>query len=355
MYDSQKVYFRLNLHPVTTLSPSGKKIVEKAMQEKGPKRFFFHKDLYTTNPLGLENDEIEKYLFGKIDTTGAKALSALISPNWVKELHPYFRHVFEYMDAQKLRTPKGLSWIEQVLKCRSQIELMVAMQSIRKMNCTTWCEGVLEIVSAHDSSIKFIVSDNPVTSYNPECYPGSKYCKFPHDPSILLKGTRTIFPVDLNNCFILTNLEYAEKQGKNRALENRTNPRYFDNTLVRYDKIIRTRKLSDNMVDQINYIIKKRAHNYIAAADQDWLYPERRLKNSDWRSFNKVLLPPQKELFGFGGEIFVGGKDGELIMTQDAFGRKPKNKKKWEQKEKEIKRANEMFQNALKKLKNSVS
>ncbi len=351
MFSGQREYSLLDVSPAVSYLKNGKQIKKNNIQEKGPKRFFFYKDLYTTKIFGEENDEIEKYLFGKIDSTGAKALKALVSPNWAKELHPYFISVFEYMDAQKIRTPKGLAWIKGMLKSRNQIELMLQMQKIRKLNCTTWCEGVLEIVCASSSLTKFIVSDNPVTTYNPECYPMSKHCKFPNEPSIFFKGTRTIFPLDLNHCFILTNLEYAKKQGKQRALQNRTNPRFFDNTLARYDTIIRKRSVSEKQVNQINYILKKRSQKYIAAADPEWLFPEKNLTTTNWRSFDKTLLPPKSGLFGFGGEVFIGGKDGKLIMTQDEYGRKPTNKDEWEQKEREVERMQFLLKKVLKRKK----
>ena len=69
MYDTQKSYIRLDTKPEIIKLKTGKIIHKNFIQNKGPKRFFFHKDLYTTNPLGQENDEIEKFLFGKIDST----------------------------------------------------------------------------------------------------------------------------------------------------------------------------------------------------------------------------------------------------------------------------------------------
>ncbi len=85
------------------------------------------------------------------------------------------------------------------------------------MYCTMWVEASMEIVSANDAGVKFLVSDNPVTLYNSAYYPASKKCKFPFDPGIELKGTRTVLPLDLNHCAILTNLEYARSPGKLKA------------------------------------------------------------------------------------------------------------------------------------------
>ena len=59
--------------------------------------------------------------------------------------------------------------------------------------------------------------------------------------------------------------------------------------------------------------MKNRATKYIAAANQDWLFPERYLKKSDWRSLDKVFVSKSTKLFGVDREIFIGGKDGKLI------------------------------------------
>ena len=73
---------------------------------------------------------------------------------------------FEYLDTQKIRTPKGLDWLSAQYPRLTQNDLMFEMQGIRMMHCTIWTEGVREIVSAQDAEVKFIVSDHPVTIYN---------------------------------------------------------------------------------------------------------------------------------------------------------------------------------------------
>lgn len=121
----QKAYHRLNLNPKTEETPSGKLVqTEKELVIKGPSRFFYETDLYTTKYFGIENDDIESYLFGNIDSKGSLALPALVSENWMSELHPHFIAFFEYMDAQKLRTPKGLHWITELLKPKNYNDLV---------------------------------------------------------------------------------------------------------------------------------------------------------------------------------------------------------------------------------------
>ena len=87
---------------------------------------------------------------------------------------------------------------------------MYEMQSLRQMNSTMWIEAVREIVSTENSGVKFIVSDHPVTVYNPACQPSSENNTYPNDPTIAWMGSQTILTLDENHCLILTNLEYAK-------------------------------------------------------------------------------------------------------------------------------------------------
>jgi hypothetical protein len=353
MLEGQSAYYRLDLSPECIPTPSGKVIRKGEILHKGPTKFFYEIDLYTARYLNAVNDDIEKYLFGIIDTDGAKAISAMSSPNWMQEIHDHVINYYEYMDAQRLRTPKGLAWLIEVLKPKDYNDLLFSMQAIRRMHCTMWAEASMEVVSAEGSNIKFIVSDNPVTLYNSAFYPANSLCRFPFDPGIELKGTRTIFPLDLNHCAILTNLEYARSPGPYKADKPRTNPRFFDQTIINYDKIIRERSFSEQQVLAVNYILKARAHKYIAAAREDWLYPEKSLKTKNWRSLDKIFVSKSFKLLGRGGEIFIGGKDGRLLATQDEFGRKPRSRSEWLKKEKEIQEMHAHVMKLLKKEKES--
>ncbi len=111
------------------------------------------------------NDEVERKLFGDIDTRGAQAVRAFWGED-ASDWHRHFTTFFEYLDIQKIRTPKGLDWLSAQYPRLTQNDLMIEMQGIRMMHCTIWTEGVREIVSAQDSDVKFILSDHPVTIYN---------------------------------------------------------------------------------------------------------------------------------------------------------------------------------------------
>ena len=281
-----------------------------------PAQCFYKKDLYTTYLGTKGSDDIEKKLFGDIDDTGAIAVKAYLTDDH-SEWHSSFESLFFYLDAQKIRTPKGLDWIKNHYFDLTQNQLMIEMQSITRLHCTLWMEGIRELVSAEDSEVKFIISDHPVTVYNYACPPDSKECQYPNDPDISLKGTQTIFPLDKNRCLILTNQEYAQNPYTVDPLEQRTNPTKLRSSLVSTIDFIHHRKLNSDEVSQINYIIKKKSKESIAAGAEDWLYPEKSV-DVPWSDLRHVLFPPRQ---GFTNEILAKFNDGS-VYYQDAFGRK---------------------------------
>lgn len=316
--DSKRPLYYLDLNPERTILPTGEVVGPPALQKNSPKNCFWARDLYTTTFGNIPNDEIERFLFGAIDNDGANALRAVVDGD-LRKIHDLFRRFFEYLDAQKLRTPKGLDWIQTHYPQLTQLDLMGEMQHLRQMHVTMWLEAVREIVSAEQSDVKFVISDHPITIYHLASPPESDTCKYPNDPDVTLRGSQTLFPLDQNHCLILTNLEYAREPDRTDLMEPRVNARHFGHTIARIDNWIRARRLSAGEVTSINYILKSRARRFVAAAEESWLYPEK-VASGDWKSHSGVLLPPKKELWRFGGEIYVGHKDGTSDY-QDAFGR----------------------------------
>ena len=315
---SQTTLHRLDQTPPEKTLPDGRTILQKALEPQSPTQCFVERDLYTTR-FGRElSDEIERVLFGAIDNSGANAVRAFAGGD-PREMHEHFLRFFEYLNAQKLRTPKGLDWIKSRYPTLEQAELMAEMERLRQMHCTMWCECVREVVSAEESDVKFIVTDHPVTVYNSACDPASSACRNPDDPPIDLKGTQTVFALDSNHCLILTNLELAQNPTEADPLERRTNPRFSGETLTMTNAMIRERKLTSGEVIAINTLLKARSRRYLAAYEEDWLFPEK-TKSVSWEEIGKTLLPPKDLLWDFGGEIIVGYKDGSARF-QDAFGR----------------------------------
>ena len=255
----------------------------------------------------IVNDDIEKHLFGILDDQGSKAVRAFALGD-PSEVHQSFQDFFEHMAAQKLRTPKGLDWIRSCYGPLDQIDLMVEMQALRLMHCTMWAEGVREVVSAADSDVKFIVTDHPVTVYNAQIDPASLDCAYPLDPMVSSLGKQTVFALDADTCLIFTHLEYAKEPDRQDLTRLRTNARHLGMGMTRTDAFIRDRRLSCDEVIAINYLLKSRAKRCVAAAKKDWLYPEGHFSGS-WAQIAKVLLP-KSDLWRFGGEIYVGYKDG---------------------------------------------
>lgn len=316
----QSRLFYLNLDPDHQTLPDGRIVSRTALHQWGTKNCFVEYDLYTTRFGSLFNDDVEKYLFGAIDDSGAKAVRAFANDQHT-ELHESFQAFFEYMAAQKLRTPKGLDWIRSCYGELGQTELMIEMQALRLMHCTMWAEGVREIVSAQDSDVKFILTDHPVTVYNPVMDPASRQCAYPQDPQVASLGSQTVFALDANTCLIITNLEYAKDADQQDLTRLRTNARHLGAGMTRTDNVIRERKLRRDEVIMINHLLKSRAKRYIAAAKAEWLYPEQELSGS-WKQITQILLP-KTDLWRFGGEIYVGYADGTSGYW-DEYGRTSK-------------------------------
>lgn len=165
-----------------------KKIQRRPISRKGPYKFLRLTDLYTTQYFGTPNDEIEHKLFGAIDDRGAKAVAMFKEwPN--TELFDFHtaidrRHgnpndhlvgLIDYLDAQKIRTPKGLTLLKTPAAksgfIANQNTLMILMQQWRRFFCTMLAEGFWELVGANNSEHKFVYSDEPVTIYNCNHYP----------------------------------------------------------------------------------------------------------------------------------------------------------------------------------------
>ena len=307
----------LDLKPKQHKLPNGGRVEGRSEFLSPPARCFIETDLYSTFFGSIVDDEIERLLFGQIDTEGAKAIHAFAATDPV-EWHRHFQTLFDYIDIQRLRTPRGLEWLRTNYSHLQQNEMMAEMQGLRAINCSIWVEGVREIVSAEAADTKFLLSDHPVTIYNHALPPTASQCVGSNDPSIALKGSQTIFPLDRNYCLILTNLEYA-KDPETDPHRKRTGARNFRNSLARTDAFIRTRSLSTDEVIGVNHVMKSRARRFVAAGRKEWLYPEKHVSKR-WKNLRQIFLPPSNELFHFGGEIVVGCDSGRSYW-QDEFGR----------------------------------
>ncbi|MEV8468010.1 DUF4238 domain-containing protein [Fluviibacterium sp. DFM31] len=323
-------HFLLDLNPPTFKRPDGTVASGRDLFDAPTSRAFVTQDLYSTF-FGVEvNDEIERMFFGDIDKRGADAVRAFCGDDqgaW----HQHFQDLFEFLDIQKLRTPKGLTWLRQqypeigrlgeVLPGVAQNQLMFEMQGIRMLNVTTWTTGVREIVSAERAGVKFILSDHPVTVYNHAIPPSDARNRYPEDPSTALKGSQTLFPLGPDHLLILTNLEYAKNPGT-RPEEKRTFARNYQSTMVSTINFIRKRYLTDDQVAEVNFVIKARADRYVAGSRREDIFPEKVVSKS-WADLRTTFLPPPDELHRFGGEMYARFENGD-VRYQDKFGRTEK-------------------------------
>lgn len=320
----------LDLNPPTFPRSDGTVAIGRHLFDSPSSRAFVQDDLYSTFFGGKVNDEIERIFFGDIDRRGAEAVRAFCCDDqgaW----HEHFQDLFEFLDIQKLRTPKGLAWLRQqypeigrlgeMLPGVAQNQLMFEMQGIRMLNVTTWTTGVREIVSAEQAGVKFILSDHPVTVYNHAVPPSDARNRHPGDPSPALKGSQTLFPLGPDHLLILTNLEYA-KDPAVRPDVKRTFARNYQPTMVSTIEFIKTRHLTDDQVAEVNFVIKARASRYIAGSRREDLYPEK-VVSKPWADLRATLLPPADQLYRFGGEMFASFENGD-VHYQDEFGRTEK-------------------------------
>lgn len=317
----EKKFFYLDLRPETVVS-KGHQYKRNALLRWGPTNCFFERDLYTTNFGSWESTEIEQKFFGKVDAFGREGVeyfAAFQHPSVdSKALHA----LLPYMSVQKLRTPKGLAYLAKLVRLTDKNHVLFKLQELQQLFCALWTECVWSIADASESNTKFLLSDHPVTVYNQGCFPASKWCHDFNDPDIWLSGTHTLFPLSLDKILILTNLSWVRYPYGN-PLKPRPNPNLFRPAMFNFTQIQTGRKLSEVEVNEINFVIKMRAYRYIAAANKDWLYPEKYLQTQYWNRLGKgYLLMPDPRSVTFSSEIVIGYKDNRSDWF-DAYGRKP--------------------------------
>jgi uncharacterized protein DUF4238 len=321
MRPGQNRYWRLDLYPEKVFRQK----TRRAVHNWSPERVFAQDDLYTTKWGEIINTDIERFFFREFDgPSTARALDFFVSYNHLNFEEGALNVLLPYMSVQKLRTPKGLADLTERSRNNDRNYALLLLQEIQNLYCAIWTEAVWQIADASNSPTKFIISDHPVTVYNRACPWLSDYCRGHRDPDIRLHGTHTYFPLSLDKVLILTNLSWVRDPYQNEC-GVRPNREMLRTTMFSFADIQTDRLLSEDEVLQINYITKRRAYRYIAAAEEEWLYPERRVSTDHWRKLGGgYLLMPEPRLIHMGGEIFIGYKDGR----KDAFG--PYGHKPWQ-------------------------
>ena len=319
----QKLHY-LDLTPERVSHPDGTFHYRDQRQRLGPVSCFAEKHLYTLFFGEHAADVIEKRFFGEIDRRGADAVAFFSNYAVGNQTEDALHNLIRHLDAQKLRTPKGLDYLKQMSRHGSHQAALYLMGELCQLHVTIWMEGVWEVLYCDSSSTKFIISDHPVTTYNKGLFPLSPKCKYPLDAPIELVGTHTIYPLDLNRCLVITNLGYVRNPWIN-PLRVRENPRYFAPTVFDIRKVQTGRQIPEKHVRAINFIVKNRARRYVAAGEKEWLYPEKDLETTMWHKLgNRFFLMPDPRKVSFSTEILVGYKDGSAWGI-DEYGRRPRN------------------------------
>jgi hypothetical protein len=195
------------------------------------------------------------------------------------------------------------------------------MRNVFQMHATMWTEGVWEIVRADNRETKFLLTDQPVTFYNPRVFPASPKIPYPLDAELDHIGTRTIFPLSLNRCLIITHLQLVRNPWANPS-RARVNARAYQTAMFNLQEIQTDRELTENEVTKINFILKKRATRYIASTEEKWLYPELHLSTTHWSKLDDDwFLLPNLYKVPFSSGIVVGWDDGSSWVS-DEYGRR---------------------------------
>jgi len=295
----------------------------RALHRWGTKKCFYEEDLYTRTFGTQECTKIERLFFGEIDNKGPHGLDYLCKFGQSGDWEDALDHLLAFLSVQKLRTPKGLAWLQRELGTSERNTLLDAMIYLRRRFCALWAEGVWQIADASLSPTKFIFSDHPVTIYNRSCGPLTRMCIGCNDPSYDWCGSHTVYPLSSEKVLILTHLSWVRNPYQ-LATVPRPNPNPF-RTAITYVLAFQTaRHLSEEEVRQINFIIKMRAFRFIASGEEEWLYPEKHVSVGDWANYGRgFLLMPDPRSVPFTTGVFFGNGDGSRAFGADEYGRRP--------------------------------
>jgi len=311
-------FFYLDLKPDIIPGSGGKR--RRALLRWGPARCFCADNLYTLKLGYWHTDAVEHRFFGPIDARGEKAVSFMSDYGMREGAPEAFNAMMYFMSAQRFRTRRGLDYLGYVTKLHDQNLVLAAMARLFQANATMWTEGVWEIVRARESATKFIITDEPVTFYNPRSFPLSPSIPYPLDADLSEIGTRKLFPLGIDACLIITHLQLV-RDPLCKPKRARTNARAFAPAMFDLRSIQTGRELVEDEVRRINFILKRRATRYIAAAEEQWLYPEDFASVTHWSKLdNDWFMLPNLYCAKFSRGIAVGYKDGSS-WAADEYGR----------------------------------
>jgi hypothetical protein len=281
--------------------------------------------LYTLKLGAWSTDAIERQFFGPIDARGEKAVSFISDYRLHNRAHEAFNAMMDFMSAQRFRTRRGLDYLRHVVNVQDQNLVLGAMSRLFQANATMWTEGIWEIMHARQSQTKFILTDEPVTFYNSRVFPLSPSIPYPMDADLSEIGTRTLFPLGVDACLVISHLQFVRDPWCNPR-QRRVNARAFASAMFDLRSIQTGRELDEDEVRRVNFILKRRATRYIAAAEEQWLYPEKLASTTHWSKLDDDwFLRPNLYDVQFSGGIAMGYKDGSTFAA-DEYGRTPRHR-----------------------------
>jgi hypothetical protein len=318
----QSTLYYLDLHPQQILKGTVR-YTKRALRRWSPARCFCLEDLYLMRFGRETTDAMERFLFGKVDKMGAMAVEFFREYDDYKEgIHEAFQALVAYIGAQRFRTPRGLDWIKARIGSTDHTRTLLAMNSLFQAYSAMWMEGIWEIVHARNSQVKFIISDNPVTFFNRLIFPGE--APYPGGDDFPKVGTRTIFPLSMESCLIITHLQLVRNL-RHKPLIMRENARMFGHTMFNLTEIQFGRELDETEVLRINRILKLHATKYIASGSEEMLHPEKTLQGAEWTKLDDDwFLLPNPWKVGFTTGIMMGYEGGGGFGV-DEYGRNPYN------------------------------
>ena len=313
----QTTLFYLDMKPDAIRLPNGSTKLKKSVYIQGPVKCFKEDHLYTIFFGENASDVIEKAFFGRIDAIGEKAVPFFANYGMRAGVNEAFGGMMDYLGAQLFRTPKGLRLLQVLAGTTDHQTTLVAMRRYWQLYLTIWGEGVWEVFNCRNSHTKFIISDNPVTTYNRQVFPGSQEVTKYGMALIERIGTRTLFPLDRENCLCITNLQYV-RNPKVNPKKMRENPRYYGQGLFDVRKVQRGREIEEGEVIAINHVLKTLAKRYVASTTEEWLYPERQLKEKFWTKLGgRYFLCPDLRKVPFSTAIIAGGGKGPPLGANE--------------------------------------
>ncbi|MEH6696562.1 MAG: DUF4238 domain-containing protein [Hyphomonas sp.] len=313
----------------------------KFIRRSGAHELFQQDNLYALSLPFVDPDFLERYLFGSIDDKGSIASRVFI--DWPITIpHPKFDQypmqfgdpgkrmvdLVQFINAQKTRMPRGIDAMKFDLKRRLRVEidnnfLMAFFMERSRQQCTVWSEALWQIFSVESEDSRFLLSDDPVTFYNMDCYPMSSDCLYPMDPNPFWRGTRVLFPLSSKKLLVLSHKEHVDIPSRTKARRLRRNARLYDSSVMSFTWIEHEKHLSESEVHALNYVIKSRAVRFVASAYENDLNQDKFLPKK-WSEIDAILQPTYPSHHAK-SEVHFGFQDGRT-QAFNAFGEEIESK-----------------------------